>query len=618
MWSYVWSGLLRQRSRYLAVTLAVLLPVVSATLLSEFVTAQRLSVHRTVQTNFRGSYDLLVRPVGTRSPIEERSGLVRPDYLNGISGGITLSQWHVIESIPGVTVAAPIEYLGYVLPLTNETIPVSLVIAHPHPNVLYRVSVTPTAHHGLDAWAPQNLYLLLASQATGCRNLFLIPPPLYFGTTGPPPATLSCYAPAGGERSSWYINGALYETVKAGALLLPITYQFPFLVTAVDPTQEDRLIGLRRATSGQPLTEGQTFSSTSFGSIIPIVVSSHSYLDEALQLTAAVVAMPRGSTPATVLYGPSGYKPPNGPNDAYTTVARLKSAPIHSALLPVGKLYPQVLHSLQVSGSNGGGLIQEYISASQVKYHRLKSGSLRPLPVFPNPKTFAPTIEILNLPAPIENSNRNYRTLVPYPVVLNKLSVGAGTLQMQGIFDPRRLAHPTNLAEVPLTGYYPPVAFGANAKSRRLLDGGGYGPTRNLGGLIAAPPLMLTTLTAARGFTSSKYFSGGNPAAPISAIRVRIGGVATLDRASELRISSVAASIKRLTGLTVDVVLGSSPAPQDIVLTTGNPSRVELTLRQGWSQKGAALEVLSSVNSKTVALIVLLLMVGCLIVVSAS
>src|SRR5207302_3475698 len=59
-------------------------------------------------------YDLLVRPPGSRSSLETTQNLIRPNYVSGLLGGITMKQLEAIRSIPGVEVAAPIAMVGFV------------------------------------------------------------------------------------------------------------------------------------------------------------------------------------------------------------------------------------------------------------------------------------------------------------------------------------------------------------------------------------------------------------------------------------------------------------------------------------------------------------------------
>lgn len=71
-----------------------------------------LTVSQELSHYWRTTYDILVRPQGTRSPIEEKYGLVEANHLSGIRGGITITQYETIKAIPGVEVAAPIAMLG--------------------------------------------------------------------------------------------------------------------------------------------------------------------------------------------------------------------------------------------------------------------------------------------------------------------------------------------------------------------------------------------------------------------------------------------------------------------------------------------------------------------------
>lgn len=73
-----------------------------------------ITADRSVEHYWRTTYDILVRPAGSRSLIEEKHGLVAANHLSGIRGGISLRQYEVIKSIPGVEVAAPIAMVGYI------------------------------------------------------------------------------------------------------------------------------------------------------------------------------------------------------------------------------------------------------------------------------------------------------------------------------------------------------------------------------------------------------------------------------------------------------------------------------------------------------------------------
>jgi hypothetical protein len=78
--------------------------------------ASDISVTGQVSRNWRGAYDILVTPAG-RSPSHaaaETRGLIEPDFISyGGAGGISLSTLSAIRAIRGVSVAAPISFVGY-------------------------------------------------------------------------------------------------------------------------------------------------------------------------------------------------------------------------------------------------------------------------------------------------------------------------------------------------------------------------------------------------------------------------------------------------------------------------------------------------------------------------
>src|SRR3954470_130783 len=116
--------LVHRRGRSLALLLGILVATTAFTVLTGTSESQRLEVRGTVAKAFRGDYDILVRPPRSRTAMERRTGAVQPNFLSGLFGGITLAQWHAIEHIPGIEVAAPIANLGYLLP--TAVIPVDV------------------------------------------------------------------------------------------------------------------------------------------------------------------------------------------------------------------------------------------------------------------------------------------------------------------------------------------------------------------------------------------------------------------------------------------------------------------------------------------------------------
>ena len=106
MWVFLLSQVRHRPGRALALFVGVAIAAASFTVLSGSVRSSHAQVVGVVRHNFRSAYDLLVRPEGSKTRLEQARGLVRDNYLSGIFGGITLSQYHRIAAVPGVAVAA--------------------------------------------------------------------------------------------------------------------------------------------------------------------------------------------------------------------------------------------------------------------------------------------------------------------------------------------------------------------------------------------------------------------------------------------------------------------------------------------------------------------------------
>jgi putative ABC transport system permease protein len=108
-----WSQVRFRLARTLALVAGVLVAPTAFTLLTAASRTAQLRTTGEVSANFSPAYDILVRPQGARTTVESKTGTVQPDFLSGIYGGITMNQWHEIQQIPGISVAAPIAMVGY-------------------------------------------------------------------------------------------------------------------------------------------------------------------------------------------------------------------------------------------------------------------------------------------------------------------------------------------------------------------------------------------------------------------------------------------------------------------------------------------------------------------------
>src|SRR5690606_877354 len=105
-------GRLRRNRVFLAATLllAAFGPVAAG-----ITAGAQVKVVEAVDQNWRGVYDILVRPSGVKSELERTNNLVEPNFL-ALAGhqGLTMQDLEAIRAIPGVEVAAPASYVGYI------------------------------------------------------------------------------------------------------------------------------------------------------------------------------------------------------------------------------------------------------------------------------------------------------------------------------------------------------------------------------------------------------------------------------------------------------------------------------------------------------------------------
>ncbi|MFN3761683.1 MAG: FtsX-like permease family protein, partial [Anaerolineae bacterium] len=143
--------------------------------------------------------------------------------------------------------------------------------------------------------------------------------------------------------------------------------------------------------------------------------------------------------------------------------------------------------------------------------------------------------------------------------------------------------------------YFPPVGILRYDEEGRPVEPRMLRPTLNWAGYLQPPPLLLTTLQAARLLRGD---------ACISAIRVRVGGIDQLTPQAQRKIEAVASEIHRKTGLDVDIMVGSSP--RRVLVHVPGVGYVE----EQWVQKNVTLSYHRRIQSGHLLLIAALLLTG--------
>ena len=603
-----WSQARFRPARTLALIAGLLVAAAAFTVLTAASRTAQLRTTGAVSANFQPAYDILVRPKGARTAQENRTGTVQPDFLSGIYGGITMAQYHQIQRIPGVQVAAPIAMVGYAQlnALMFEPVPAA-ALGRSGPR-LYRISTTWVSDNGASrvTQPPGYLYVTPRRLTSGSSSGGAVLRSGCGAASIPPPGTNPFGTAAQSYGLCWSrVNQSDMPPAPGAASPTGAGYfvewTVPVLIAAIDPAAEAKLDGLNKAVvSGRYLTENESGRGPGLP-VLPVLASSASGMSEYAQTTLQQLAAPAAKPDMNAAWESAQASAPG------RTVATVRTT--------AQQAYNAVLKEPGTAavGNLTGTAVAGYWSVGPVDYQRTPAGALAPRQVV-NRRSVWDTGSLA--PVAMDDENSQYRT------VTSHITSGGGLpfalIKITGVFDPARIRSFSPLSRVPLGAYQPVTAAPATAASRRALHGGGLLPSQNLGGLVSQPVNLITTLSALPKLENSLVYRGVPAADPISVIRVRVAGVTGPGALSRARINAVAQQIAQRTGLDVDVVAGSSPSPVTIDLPAGRFGPPPLTLSENWVKKGVAVAILNAVDKTSVVLFTLILVVCVLFVGNAA
>ncbi|MDW8326618.1 MAG: ABC transporter permease [Anaerolineales bacterium] len=525
-------------------------------------------VDRDLTNYWRTTYDILVRPSGARSPIEEDYGLVEANHLSGTSGGITFEQYEAIRNIPGVEVAAPIAMIGYLA----QSVPVADLGTLPEVGA-YRQTDTLTVDDGARAY-----------QMIRFKD--------YFAVEGENPAL-------GTSDQGLILLRPRYFPHSLNSI-----FEMPMLLAAIDPAQEASLVGLDSAlVSGNYLSNDaplitQNDKGVGMGAAglsVPVLINSTSYVVLNAQSEVEQFLLPEEASSLEAVLARGGIK----------FLRTLPTEPIVQYSLDGATAYGRLVTSLLFFG----GLIDEptdfmpvstihtflWSVPSQIAYRTISS---------PVGEDQGLVLEVIPGERPANRMgwdvlSPSYRSLPQEGAVTSEFA-----LRAVGVFNLERLPKPADVSRVPLETYFPPVAILRYDEQGRPIDPPReLRPTLNPAGYIQPPPLLLTTLDVARALRGDSA---------ISAIRVRVAGIGQLTPAAQRKIETVAIEIIRRTGLSVDVMVGSSP--RRILVRVPGIGYVE----EQWIQKGVNLVYKQGIQTGNWLLLTTLLAAGVLYTLNLS
>ncbi len=638
------------QTRTAALALGIVVAALSYVALGAVGAAAERDGRQTVESNFRTAYDILVRPAGSTTGLEDDQGLVQANYLSGVFGGISRQQYELIRGLDGVEVAAPIANVGYLAPAAEIEIPVEELLTDA-PTQLFRIRQEWVAQQGLSVYPDRDFYVyvtdnaLLLDQPSGLYEESplrydpayeeaaveqvreRLPDGSLLGVCGPVKAAeqrtedvvfnrepkLRCFST---------VSPQIQMADQDGQRRAPGAVNFffpPILLAAIDPEQEAALLGLDdTVVTGRYLQPGEgTALQYQAGDdeqrvaqvpTAPVIASTETFISERLQ-----VSIERLTPPAT------GAAQQLAAPDALDFLENLPGEEVQRREYDPAPAYEQMLGRFtgapQLSLGSG---VEALWTTNPVRYQQ-QGDRLRPQQVDnPDrelalsgygafPRSQPPSAGDTDFRAVHQRSGESSARVGPDGQLVTDMLA----LQLVGRFDPARLPGFSSLAQGPLQSYYPPELRPGDPAAEAALDGQPLLATMDLGGYQTQPPLMLTTLDAIDGFHDP---AGYRPAsaqgrvdseAPISSIRVRVAGIDGPTEANRARIEAVADAIRTATGLQVDVTIGSSLQAVTVDLPAGTAGRPELTVSEDWVHKGVSFTVLAGLDRKSTALFVL-------------
>ncbi|KKK05234.1 ABC transporter permease [Micromonospora sp. HK10] len=642
MFRFIWRQLRGRPGRTVALLAGVLVATTGFVVLTEATTTSRLAVKGSLERHTRASYDILVRPTGSRTPLEAQRGLVRPNYLSGLFGGITTAQYDQVKAVPGIEVAAPIAMLGHADQVVSGSLDLTGAVNPALDRQVIRVDLTFATDRGKSVGRakPQYLYLTKRplifpdfSASPGptlrytdgnrypidvCGREYAVPrevqpdgrslpvcDPLSVATDGAAGSTMSELDMTSLSAAHLRPDGRFqYGAARGGKapapsdrLLLPVGISVAMLLAAVDPEAENRLVGLNGAIQdGVPLPADRRPARVDYGwghaTEFPVLATSRPFVDGSVSATYRHLVPPRiaglpadrvGATLATLPGTPAGGGREDFADRYLGDIRKLIERPAECC----------------------GGVLDLLLQAGPVDYDAGADGVLRPRTVAVDPSVYGSEFVIKRQRSWLTDDT-SFRPLSQVPTSPGGSAI-APSWRPVGTFDPLRLTGFDDLSRVPLETYEPPTVEGGDDRSRRVLGDRPLLPNGSPGGYLSAPPLLLTNLASVPELLVAA--PARQRAAPISAIRVRVADVDGYSERAAERVRLIAERIATTTGLDVDITLGSSPAPQTVDLPAGAFGRPDLRLTENWSALGVASVITEAVDRKSAVLFALVLVV---------
>ncbi|RSK56025.1 ABC transporter permease [Bacillus canaveralius] len=250
-----------QKGSSLLYILAFILIFVITPLAMVFLQSSQQQVESDISFYGRGSYDLLVRPLGIESKLEKKRGIVPENYIGFGEGGISIDQWKEIKGRPDIEIAAPVASLGYSTGLKSN-------IGFPLPDKSTRYIAQFQTSDGVKSYPVSEKYV--------CTML---------ETAGTIPLPFKMFYKKFESVQSYSLTN--YCDGEAIQFPLPATYH---LLVGIDPAEEENLTGIvfDGIEEDNPKTGFAAMNQSAFkdSKLIPVLESKEGTVS--LELNAAI------------------------------------------------------------------------------------------------------------------------------------------------------------------------------------------------------------------------------------------------------------------------------------------------------------------------------------------
>ncbi|MED4164109.1 ABC transporter permease [Halalkalibacterium halodurans] len=483
----------------------------------------------------RGSYDLLIRPIGTQTAVETTLGVVEENYLALGEGGISLNEWETIKALDGVEVAAPVASLGYFAGETHT-------VAVEFPNNSSFIEGRFQTSDGLHTYPLQagGSYYVLEQEG------------YYYGYE---------YVQQGNEEIPGSGGPPFFS--------MPVTYH---LIVGIDQQEEEKLTGFNFSALNNSIPEGFRF-----------------YFDLDVERHIKIIYLKDATTPLTVQVdvAPIDWETADterlkdelgltydeplfiseqfpslfaqfqdrhiGPIETYTFDLSEHMPPF--SYDPVSLDYDGSMHE-PIENAYGVSESSRFYQASPIDYDIQAGGRLKVKQV------------------------GDYEGIPIYRTIQEQ---GGAAYELHGIGKIPFLLYPVGhftTAEYEHSLSASPLGIYQQAPSV-LSDGTMLHETIAPGSFVNAPAHGLMALEDAA-------FIKGD--APIDAIRIRVAGITAYDQEAVDKMSEVATEIAKLGDYQIDVIAGASPAPMTMdvegigeVVQPWTSLGAAATIRDGWN-----------------------------------